>query len=121
MAGTKADAEKFAKEWRGKGDENQDTQRFWIGFFQDVLGLGDAIQRLRFEVPVSTGRPKSVLPVQFKFGTDDEPQYHQFTTLEELTEFYIYTMSYIQGCYTAGWARKDTFDYSPYEEAIAAL
>ena len=54
MAGTKADAEKFAKEWRGKGDENQDTQRFWIGFFQDVLGLGDAIQRLRFEVPVST-------------------------------------------------------------------
>lgn len=54
MAGTKADAEKFAKEWRGKGDENQDTQRFWIGFFQDVLGLDDAIQRLRFEVPVST-------------------------------------------------------------------
>ncbi|MDO4849376.1 MAG: hypothetical protein Q4B45_06375 [Coriobacteriia bacterium] len=54
MAGTKADAARFAREWSGKGDENQDTQRFWIGFFQDVLGCEDAIQRLRFEVPVQT-------------------------------------------------------------------
>ena len=54
MAGTKADAVRFAREWAGKGDENQDTQRFWIGFFQDVLGCEDAIQRLRFEVPVQT-------------------------------------------------------------------
>ena len=54
MAGTKADAEKFAREWAGKGDENQDTQRFWIAFFQDVLDCPDAISRLRFEVPVAT-------------------------------------------------------------------
>ena len=53
--------------------------------------------------------------------TDDEPQYHTFTTLEELTEFYTYTMAYIQGCYTEGWIRKDNFDYTIYEEAIAAL
>ena len=54
MAGTKADAEKFAREWANKGDENQDTQRFWIGFYQDVLGCEDAISRLRFETPVAT-------------------------------------------------------------------
>lgn len=54
MAGTKADAQKFCREWTGRGDENQDTQRFWIGFFQEVLGADDAIQRLRFEVPVQT-------------------------------------------------------------------
>ncbi len=54
MAATKADAARFAREWAGAGDENQDTQRFWIGFFQDVLGCDDAIQRLRFEVPVAT-------------------------------------------------------------------
>lgn len=84
---------------------------------QTVTGVDGEI----FEMPVSTGRPKSVLPAQFKFGTDDEPVYHTFTTLDELAEFYTYTMAYIQGCYTAGWQRKDTFDYSPYEEAIAAL
>ena len=54
MAGTKADAERFSREWAGKGDENQDTQRFWIGLLQDVLGVDDAIQRIRFEVPVQT-------------------------------------------------------------------
>lgn len=54
MAGTKADAERFSHEWAGKGDENQDTQRFWISLLQDVLGVDDAIQRVRFEVPVQT-------------------------------------------------------------------
>lgn len=54
MAGTKADAERFSREWAGKGDENQDTQRFWISLLQDVLGVDDAIQRVRFEVPVQT-------------------------------------------------------------------
>ena len=84
----------------------------WDAAHPDLAGQNYTMQTATnedgetIEVPVSTGRPKSVLPVQFKFGTDDEPQYHQFTTLEELTEFYIYTMSYIQGCYTAGWARK---------------
>lgn len=69
-------------------------------------------------VPVPTGRPREVLPVTFKFGTDEEPQYHEFTTLEELTEFYTSCMSYIQGCYQSGWQKKDNFDYVPYEEAI---
>ena len=99
----------------------------WDAAHPDLAGQNYTMQTATnedgetIEVPVSTGRPKSVLPVQFKFGTDDEPQYHQFTTLEELTEFYIYTMSYIQGYYTAGWARKVTCDYTPYEEAITAL
>lgn len=99
----------------------------WDAANPELAGLEYTMQAVTgtdgeiFEMPVSTGRPKSVLPAQFKFGTDDEPVYHTFTTLDELAEFYTYTMAYIQGCYTAGWQRKDTFDYSPYEEAIAAL
>ena len=34
MPGTRADAEKFCRNWAGRGDENQDTQRFWIGLLQ---------------------------------------------------------------------------------------
>lgn len=49
MAGTKADAERFAHEWAGKGDERQDTSRYWIGFYQDVLGVKDALSFLKFE------------------------------------------------------------------------
>lgn len=99
----------------------------WDAANPELAGLEYTMQAVTgtdgesFEMPVPTGRPKSVLPAQFKFGTDDEPVYHTFTTLDELAEFYTYTMAYIQGCYTAGWQRKDTFDYSPYEEAIAAL
>lgn len=54
MPGKKADAEAFASRWANKGNENQDTQRFWIGFYQNVLGVEDAVSRLEFEKPVST-------------------------------------------------------------------
>ena len=54
MAGKKADAEAFARRWRGKGNENQDTQLFWMDFLQSVLGVEDAIPLLKFETPVTT-------------------------------------------------------------------
>lgn len=54
MTGKKADAEAFVKRWRGKGNENQDTQLFWIDFLQSVLSVEDAIPLLKFETPVST-------------------------------------------------------------------
>lgn len=54
MAGKKSDAESFASRWANKGNENQDTQRFWIDFHQNVLGVEDAVSRLEFEKPVST-------------------------------------------------------------------
>ena len=54
MAGTRADAEAFARRWRGRGNEEQDKHKFWIGLFQDVLGLEDALDRLEFEQPIVT-------------------------------------------------------------------
>ena len=54
MAGKKADAEAFVKRWHGKGNENQDTQLFWIDFLQSALGMEGAIPLLKFETPVST-------------------------------------------------------------------
>ena len=54
MAGTKRDAGAFVTRWSGRGDENQETQLFWIDLFQSVLGLDDALERLRFEEPVVT-------------------------------------------------------------------
>ena len=54
MAGTKRDAEAFTKRWAGRGDENRETQLYWIDLFQNVLGLDDALERLKFEEPVVT-------------------------------------------------------------------
>ena len=54
------------------------------------------------------------LPVVFKFGTEDEPVYKQFNTLNELTNFYSQTMTYVQNTLAKGWQVKDSIDFSKY-------
>lgn len=48
----KAAAKEYAKMWAGKGDEKQDTHRFWIGFLQKILGVENADEHIKFEKPV---------------------------------------------------------------------
>ena len=55
------------------------------------------------------------LPVTFKFGTDDEPKYREFTTLEELSDFYRKSISYVLTTLQEGWKKKDNFDVKLYE------
>lgn len=49
------------------------------------------------------------LPITFKLGQDSEgrPAYHEFTTIEELTGFYLQAVAYINQCLVDGWAKKD--------------
>lgn len=54
------------------------------------------------------------LPIKFKFGTDKEPYYKTFETLEELTDFYIKAMRHIQMTLDDGWKKKDAFDLGLY-------
>jgi hypothetical protein len=58
----------------------------------------------------------ATLPVTFKFGTDEQPEYRQFTTLDELTDFYVKAMAYIQTTLAEGWKTKDAIDWSAYGE-----
>lgn len=58
------------------------------------------------------------LPLTYKFGTQTEPIYHQFETLEELTDFYLSTVLYVKSVLATGWERKDTIDWTPYEHAL---
>ena len=53
----KAAAKEFAKMWAGKGDEKQDTHRFWMGFLQKVLGVANADEHIKFEKPVKYKGP----------------------------------------------------------------
>ena len=56
----------------------------------------------------------ATLPVTFKFGTDTEPVYRTFETLEELTGFYTAAMKHIQSTLAEGWKKKDAFDLDLY-------
>lgn len=49
------------------------------------------------------------LPMTFKLGEDAQknPVYHEFTTVEELTGFYLSVVAYINQCLNEGWREKD--------------
>ena len=58
------------------------------------------------------------LPTVFKFGTTDNPVYYSFGTLEDISDFYISAMAYINTCLAEGWKLKDSIDWSVYEKAL---
>ena len=48
----KSAAKEFAADWKGRGDEKQETQAFWLSFLQKVYGVAEPEKYIRFEVPV---------------------------------------------------------------------
>lgn len=58
------------------------------------------------------------LPVTFKFGTTQEPVYHTFSEVGELTDFYIKAMGYINGVLADGWKEKDSIEWNAYETLL---
>ena len=60
------------------------------------------------------------LPVMFKFGTTEEPVYYHFSTLEDISDFYVSAMTYINTTLAEGWQKKDAIDWSVYEQALDA-
>jgi len=45
-------AKRFVEDWTGRGDEKQETQRFWIGLLRTVYGVENPEEYIQFEVPV---------------------------------------------------------------------
>ena len=54
------------------------------------------------------------LPVRFKFGTDKDPKYYDFKTIDELSDFYTSAIKFINDTLQEGWAEKDSVDFSVY-------
>ena len=61
------------------------------------------------------------LPVVFKFGTSDNPVYYKFETLEDISDFYISAMAYINKTLEEGWNKKDNIDWAVYEKCLNDL
>ena len=45
-------AKDFSEYWKDKGDEKQESQRYWIGLLGDVLGIANATNYIEFEKKV---------------------------------------------------------------------
>lgn len=65
-----------------------------------------------FDLAVQTNGKN--LPVRFKFGTDKDPKYYDFKTVDELSDFYTSAIKFINDTLQAGWAEKDSIDFSVY-------
>lgn len=48
----KTAAKEFVEYWKDKGDEKQETARFWIELLGNVLGVSDPTKLIEFEKPV---------------------------------------------------------------------
>lgn len=55
------------------------------------------------------------LPVTFKFGSEAEPVYYKFETMDNIKDFYIKSVMFVQEILKQGWMDKDTFDFSLYQ------
>jgi hypothetical protein len=55
------------------------------------------------------------LPQVFKFGTNDEPVYYEFKTVEDLADFYFKSVEHIQNTLAEGWKLKDSINWEDYK------
>lgn len=67
-----------------------------------------------YDLAIQTGGES--LPVTFKFGTTEEPVYYEFTTKDELNDFYSGAMSFINSTLYDGWQRKDSMSFDEYKK-----
>jgi len=52
VSGQKTAAKAFANSWKGRGDEKQETQKFWIELLHDVFGIANPTGIIEFEKKV---------------------------------------------------------------------
>lgn len=57
----------------------------------------------------------ATLPVTFKFGTDDCPVFHKFSSMEVFTEFYTALAMFVQRTLQEGWDKKSNINWRAYE------
>lgn len=99
--------------WYNANIDNEIVSGFvWNGLPIWLSGENQFNYKAAYDLAVQ--EPDS-LPVTFKFGTDKEPVYHEFSTLEELTDFYMKAMKHIQDTLKSGWLKKDSVDLSLYQ------
>ena len=55
------------------------------------------------------------LPYKVKLGSEDEPSYREFSSLQDFKAFYLSIQRHIDTAIQEGWAKKDAIDWSQYQ------
>lgn len=113
---TQAEILQAIVEWtNAQTDEKIRTGFVWNGVSVYLSTENQYNFKAAYDLAVQTGG--SILPVTFKLGEDENGAavYHEFATLEDITDFYTQAFAYINACLTAGWSAKDTIAMEAYE------
>ena len=96
---TKKQINDFIQRWTGRGDEKQETQKFWLDLMQNVLGVPNAIHDTEFEHKTAGGGFIDVLCPDARFlveqksaGIDlDKPEQRQGTMVTPVQQAVRYS------------------------------
>jgi hypothetical protein len=69
--------------------------------------------KVAYDLAVQTGG--ATLPITFKFGDENTSHYYEFTSVEELTDFYLTSINYVQTVLKEGWKKKDTINWNIFQ------
>lgn len=91
--------EEFIDRWRGRGDEKQETQLFWLDLMQNVLGLQHAIESTKFEYKTASNGFIDVLCPDARFLVEqkssdvdlDKPEPRQGTMVTPIQQAVRYS------------------------------
>lgn len=61
------------------------------------------------------------LPVTFKFGDTENPVYHTFESIDDISDFYMKAMNHVNQTLLSGWTEKDSISWDDYKTALEAL
>ena len=89
--------------------------------YEGALVYLSAENQRNYKTAYDLAKDFGTLPVTFKLGTELEPVYKEFKTLEELGQFIVGCATYVGRTLAVGWARKDRIDWTKYEDAIKDL
>ena len=61
-------AAKFAADWKGRGDEKQEIQRFWMSLLQNVCGVEQPTSAIEFEKRVEVNNSDGTTTTKYIDG-----------------------------------------------------
>jgi hypothetical protein len=68
--------------------------------------------KVAFDLAMQTNG--NTLPVTFKFGSNEEPVYYEFKTIDDISDFYLTSIKYVQNVLQDGWKKKDEINWEFY-------
>ena len=101
------------------GDPQKDKKQRLIGETVKVWLSRENQSNYKAKYDLHYQKPEALtFPTVYKIAENDQKEaiFEEFQNFEELEQFYLGGIAYIEATVQAGWAEKKAIDWTPYEE-----